>query len=168
MRDEKQRYDNAVTYATLLYQQELCTSREGRMRLPKGTIDACIDTAKKKFNIPDRFDIPKRTIQSRVEKGNPQPSRGPTSPMATIEPLLVEFCCRMNRVFSPLDVAQGLALANSLIDGTHHLADCLQFVQQNCGVEDGVVDYCINLEQGTGKDSFEEITTNSFRKRGRC
>jgi hypothetical protein len=44
--------------------------------------------------------------------------RGPTSPLAPVEPLLVELCIQRARMGQPLSQSEGILLVNSIIQGT--------------------------------------------------
>ncbi len=44
--------------------------------------------------------------------------RGPTSPLAPVEPLLVDLCIQRAHMGQPLLQSEGIMLVNSIIDGT--------------------------------------------------
>jgi hypothetical protein len=48
--------------------------------------------------------------------------RGPTSPLAPIEPLLVDLCIQRARMGQPLSQSEGMLLVNSIIEGTIYQA----------------------------------------------
>ena len=50
-----------------------------------------------------------------------------TSPVSNMEPALLEICIAMGNARQPLTAAEGLALANSLIEGTVTQRNLIQF-----------------------------------------
>ena len=68
------------------------------------------------------FTIAKDTVRSRVKAQTDltKSSCGIATPMATVEPLLVELCLQKARMGQPLGIREGLCFANSIIEGTVH------------------------------------------------
>jgi hypothetical protein len=93
---------------------------EGRSRLAKGELDSIIMKAKTKYNVHPANSICKSTIQSRYKRNNldPATSQGTPTPMAAIEPYLVEVILQVARMRRPINATAGLHLANSMIKGT--------------------------------------------------
>jgi hypothetical protein len=94
-------------------------ARQPGRRSGKDELKLIIEAAKKKFNVEDLI-IREGLIRQRAKKGNLSnlTKTGRVSPMLEIEPVLVTFVIRLQRIANPLDPAIFLALANSSIEGT--------------------------------------------------
>jgi fumarylacetoacetate (FAA) hydrolase family protein len=68
MQDEKDSLAKAITAASKAYLYALINKTT--LRLPRGTINACIAKAKKDHNIPDGVKISNGTVLSRVHRRN--------------------------------------------------------------------------------------------------
>ena len=68
------------------------------------------------------FTISKETVRSRVKRNDKltKSSKGPSPLLGDIEPFLVEICKQKARMGQPMGMTEGLAMANSIIDGTDH------------------------------------------------
>jgi hypothetical protein len=87
--------------------------------LPRDQFEEVIEIISQKFNL-ETSEIEMRKILSRIEPGRKLrvKRRGTNSPMAVIEAhLLAAILCRA-ALHRPVSCAEGLALANSLIQGT--------------------------------------------------
>jgi hypothetical protein len=94
-----------------------------RGRLPKGGLKKIIKRAKLQNGLENENDwtIPVDSVRSREKAGNvSNVYRGPPSPLAPVEPLLVELCIQRSRMGQPLAQHEGILLVNSIIFGTIH------------------------------------------------
>ena len=81
----------------------------------KRTLDKIIEDGKKKFRLGDDIDIKKGTIRARgIRESLVVKSMGPASPMAEIEPILIDLILRMSTIRRCLTPSQCLHLANNL------------------------------------------------------
>ena len=88
-------------------------------RLAPGELKSIIATAKSKYNVAT-ISISESTIRSRFKRRNldPKISQGTLSPMAHIEPYIVEVIKQLSRMRVPINATTGLHLINSMIEGT--------------------------------------------------
>ena len=89
-------------------------------RIPKGFLMHEIKKAAEKYSItPTR--IKPETIKTRAKRGNPTgKNEATTSPLADVEPLIVDYCIKMGELRQPLSKDNVIALARDLIRGTEH------------------------------------------------
>ena len=99
--------------------QELKESGK-RQRLDKGIINEIVSKAEANYNLtPGRVKL--STVKTRVRRQNPSAvNEATTSPLASIEPMLVEWCQRMGQLRQPLDKPSVMLLVSDLIRGTEH------------------------------------------------
>lgn len=84
-------------------------------RLPNGWLQGVIDSKKKEYNAP-HFIVNYTTIHRWKTCNNVTPLHSSVaSPVAAIEPELLEICIAMGNARQPLTSLEGLELANSLI-----------------------------------------------------
>ena len=91
-----------------------------QQRVPKGFLTHEIKKAARKYCVtPTR--IKAETIKTRAKRGNPSgANRATTSPLAEVEPLIVDYCIKMGELRQPLSRPNVIALARDLIRGTEH------------------------------------------------
>jgi hypothetical protein len=97
-----------------------------RSRLPHGGLNRIIERAKLQNGLEneDSWTISANSVRSRHRNGSIKESsrvlacRGPLSPLAPVEPLLVELCIQRARMGQPLSQSDGILLVNSIIHGT--------------------------------------------------
>ena len=83
-------------------------------KIQKSVFNEIIEDAKNKFNIDEIISI--RTIQSRYCRKNiVVKHRGTATPMAPLEPALLEIVIQKSKMNQPLTVDNALQLANSMI-----------------------------------------------------
>jgi hypothetical protein len=103
-------------------------------RLPHGGLKRIIERAKVQNGLEsqENFTISAHSVRSR-HRNNFKLSpgvvtkRGPTSPLAPVEPLLVELCIQRARMGQPLSQSEGILLVNSIIQGTVYQESLRQF-----------------------------------------
>jgi hypothetical protein len=94
-----------------------------RGRLPKGGLKKIIKRATLQNGLENEKDwtIPADSVRSRQKWRNiTNVNCGPPSPLAPVEPLLVELCIQRSRMGQPLAQSEGILLVNSIIHGTIH------------------------------------------------
>ena len=121
-RDVKNREQLATFEAARVYKETINERRMDKVstRLRNGELNTIIAHAKAKYNVDDHFSISKSTIRSRYKRDNLNPStpQGTPSPMAAVEPYVVEVILQLARLRCPISASTGLYLDNSMIDGT--------------------------------------------------
>ena len=97
----------------------------------KGCLEKIIKEQKEIYELPDDVIIEKEGIRSRHYRGNLKvTTMGVESPMATMEPQLVELIIRMSRIRRCLTPSQCLLLANDLVEGTEIEKEVIKFKEQ--------------------------------------
>ena len=87
--------------------------------IKKGSLDKIIYKYKEKYCIEDNVEIKPATIRRRSYKNSLIVSSfGPKSPMAEVEPVLVDLIVKMSTIRRCLTPSQCLHLANDLVAGT--------------------------------------------------
>lgn len=91
----------------------------GGKRMSRNKLDALIKEKKEEHELTE-FEISKSLIRQRVIKNKPicPPHSGTESPLAPVEQYIVSLMEQMAKMRQPLNVSEGLNLANSLIEGT--------------------------------------------------
>ena len=109
--ESKSRHVSMVNFVCEKYKKIKLTNK----RIKKGDFDAIICEAKSRFGM-DKCDISIKTVQSRFRRKKLiVPHRGTESPMATVEPALLQIVIQKGKMNQPLTVQEGLQLANSMI-----------------------------------------------------
>jgi hypothetical protein len=117
--------DQASTECAVLYKdlQDKSRARGGSIT-KRGTLENIIKETEKKHGLL-KGTIKTETIAKRVYRNNLTGQKYQcTSPVAKMEPVLVQYCIRLCKVGKALDKQQVLLLANSLIKNN----DCEKFV----------------------------------------
>jgi hypothetical protein len=88
-------------------------------RMSRNTLDALIKQKQEEHELT-RYEIKKSLIRRRVMKNRPirPPHSGTESPIAPVEQYIVSLMEQMAKLQQPLNISEGLSLANSLIEGT--------------------------------------------------
>jgi hypothetical protein len=107
---------------------------KARGRVHKGGLKQIIEMAKFENGVDNEecWTISENSVRSRQKRqGNPNVTsngkRGPTSPLAAVEPLIADMCIQRARMGQPLSQSEGILLVNSIIDGTIHQAKLRQY-----------------------------------------
>lgn len=109
---------NALTKASLMYAEERNNAKRNGTIVRNGCLQEIASQVESEFTLPEG-SIVKKTVFSRVDRGNcsdQAPQR--TSPIATIEPFVIETCICLANMGSALTKDQVLSLASSFIEGT--------------------------------------------------
>lgn len=100
------------------------TLRYGRLRKERGkkkrnrNPSAVLRQVESEFGIPP-FMLKLDTVKSRHKRGNATgKGKAHVSPVASMEPVLLDFCIKLARMGQPLDKEQVVTLANDLIKDT--------------------------------------------------
>jgi hypothetical protein len=134
--------------------QERVQLAEGK-RMSRNALDALAKQKQEEHELT-RFEIKQSLIRQRVMTNKPicPPHAGTESPMALVEQLMQQ----MAKLRQPLNISEGLSLANSLVEGTKW--------------EDTVVNFKVNRgwnpidEQGNKKPILGKKWYNNFWKKG--
>ena len=120
--EKKRDVDAAMNEAaSAILQEQKALKKDGkRKRLDKGFINNVIRKAEANYNLtPGR--VKPSSVKTRVRRKNPAATNdATTSPLAPIEPVLVEWCQRMGQLRIPLDKTAVMRLVSDLIRGTPH------------------------------------------------
>ena len=121
-RGANQRKAMAIFKAARVYKERLEQRRNNNAssRLMNGELSTIIDDAKALYNVDGNVTIHASTIRSRCKRNNLNPTipQGTPSPMAAIEPYLIEVILQLSRMRCPINASTGLYLANSMIEGS--------------------------------------------------
>ncbi len=71
-------------------------------------------------------------MRERLKRGSTNGHVGQVTPMAEVEPYLVELILQLAKMRTPITSAQGLELANSLISGTEMEDKLVEWKSKNC------------------------------------
>lgn len=106
-------------------------------KTPNGILDMIIERTEKKYNL-DRKSINRHTVKTRVTKGNVSGlAAQKISPVADLEPGIVEWCIELARMGAALTKDQVIGLANELIQGTKYEQDLAAFkIKRGIGTKD--------------------------------
>jgi hypothetical protein len=107
-------------------------NKSAKKRLSKGSLDEIIKKSKVKHGLDEDIIILKDTVRQRVKRGSNSGHFGHLSPMAEVEPYLVELVIQLANMRIPVTASQGLELANSLIAGTKVELQVKKWKEHNC------------------------------------
>jgi len=116
--------------ASEFHEQKNVAKRDGKY-LKRGCLEEIIRKQKEIFELSENIKIDKELIRARHYRGHlTVNSMGPVSPMAAVEPQLVELIIRMSRIRRCLTPTQCLLLANDLVEGTKHQDEIIAFKEK--------------------------------------
>ena len=115
----------AVSNASLLYGEARSEAKVKGIRLSRGSLESIIRKVLADSNlaiIELNFFIPHNNVRSRMKRGEDltKSSLCVVSPLALVKPYLVSICMHKARIGQPMGMAEGLAVINSMIEGTTH------------------------------------------------
>jgi hypothetical protein len=127
--------------------------KAGGKRMTPKTLEALINKAKVKYDLKD-FKLSEDAIWSRLKRGRvSNVRRGNTSPMAAIEPGIVEIIKASNRARNPMKKSDIISFANSLIKGSPIANDIGDFKRKYIKIyemDEGDDNICGVMEVGNG------------------
>jgi hypothetical protein len=116
VRNKKKQIGQATVAACKRYQQD--ERVQTTERLNQGVLLGIMQAVEQEYELPERT-LNFWTIKKRVHRKNVfGQSESTTSPLAEMEPILVEYCMRLARIGQPLTKDQLTSLAISMIEGT--------------------------------------------------
>jgi hypothetical protein len=138
---------------------KLYKNKSRKNRLNKGSLEEIIEKSKEKHGVGEDTLILKETVRQRVKRGSKSGHIGQTSPMAQIEPYLVELILQLASMRTPITTSQGLQLANSLISGTRIQNQINDWKRHNCHA------YKVASQSGNGNTTLSLGYWSSFLRR---
>jgi hypothetical protein len=118
--------EKASTECAKRYKEAQDLERSKYDRCKKGTLSELIKKVESEYNLREGT-IKNDTIVKRVFRNNLTGYRYQcTSPVAKMEPVLVDYCKRLCRIGKALDQPQVLKLANSLIEANGYESKIIQ------------------------------------------
>ncbi len=106
----------SVTTAAIRYNEALKKARNaGKKVVPKGTLEKIVSDVETEAGL-SKNNISLETVRSRIKRGNLDATKTYSiSPIADLEPLIVEFCIRLAKIGDPLTKKTVIQLANSFV-----------------------------------------------------
>ena len=126
-REMMNRVKAAKEEAALEYRIAREKARNEGTRAKAGELSRIIIRAKSKYQVPRSTVISACTIQTRAKRNRlaPKVSSGTPSPMLGIEPHIVQVLTQLSRLRTPINVATGLQVVNSVIFHSEYAARVL-------------------------------------------
>ena len=103
-----------------MYNKEKAKAKREKKRMRKGRLAEIISSIEQKRNLPVGSTIKESLVRKRITRGKSfiTTKKGLQSPLLAMENLLVRTIIQMARVRQCLTPSQGVALVNSMIEGT--------------------------------------------------
>jgi hypothetical protein len=116
-REHQMKREALVNEIALAWEEKAKSSNGGRMK--KNELSKLIEQKKEAHQLTN-VDVSCSLIRQRVRKNKPicPPHAGTESPMAPVEKYIVSLMEQMAKMRQPLNISEGLSLANSLVEGT--------------------------------------------------
>ena len=110
--------------------REYANARRTYQKLKPGTTKKMIEEARKKYKVSTKVSA--KTLMTRYSRNKLEVKhRGTVSPMAPLEPAILEIAIQKGLMNQPLTVSEGLQLCNSLIKkGSSIERDVISFQQK--------------------------------------
>ena len=128
--------------AAKIYASARKSAKENMKRVPKGELKKIIAEVAKKNNV-NANDVSLLAIKRRVDRQSLEchhlAGGGQVSPLAVIEPIVVGIILQMAQIRQCLNPSKGLALVNSIIEGTKVQDDLKKWKQKNTPNSTGTV-----------------------------
>lgn len=104
--------------------------REGA--LTNETFQNIVNEVRKKRNLPESFEIKRSTVKKRIQRNKTvvdahEKKGGVDTPLADIEPIIVEMVLCMSKMRQPLTSTEIIQLVNSSIEGTEYQQKLIDF-----------------------------------------
>jgi hypothetical protein len=121
----------AINETVTLYSEEKKISRK---RMRNGRLQEILEEVKIRHNLPSDFTVSNQTLKTRLKRKQlslPLDNKnGPLTPLASIEPNLVNMAKQMAKCRIPLTCGQGIMMINSCIEGTESQKKLIEFKQR--------------------------------------
>ncbi len=153
----KEKIELATKEATDWLANNIKSQRSHKNRAAKGLLKEVIESAKQKHGVPDDVDISVVTVRQRVKRKSNNGHRGQKTPMIEVEPYLVDLIKKVADMRQPITAAQGLQLANSLINQKSTQKAVTEWRKRHCKA----------FKDGGGKIELGKGYWRSFLKRNR-
>ena len=133
--------------ALLAVKNEIATTYEserklaGKKRLKRGRLDEIIEESKSRNGLPEDLTINKNLIRQRMKQTVVvnTPHSGLTSPLISIEPLIVGILIQMAQIRQCLTPSEAVQLINSLIKDTQLQQDLIKWKMKYSHGSDGYI-----------------------------
>jgi hypothetical protein len=130
----------SITKAALLYEKAKEEARkEGKLAVSKGVLEKIVSDVETEAGLSANT-ISLDTIRSRIKRGN---AKGincyAISPIADLEPLIVEFCIRLAKIGNPLTKKTVTLLANDLVTDNEYESRIINCKKDRHLVSDGTL-----------------------------
>jgi hypothetical protein len=124
---ERQNTQLALTEAAEKYTLLMKEAEKKNVRTKNGALQQIINNAEASHGLlPGTLNI--GTVRNRVFRGNVTgEAHSRVSPLAAIEPMIVEYCLRLAKIGCALNKEQVITLAEDLIHGTQHASKMVKF-----------------------------------------
>jgi hypothetical protein len=123
------RVSKAMLEVTTLIMEEKNKQKEIKQKLRNGYIKETIEQIEQKYNLPNST-INRETVLSRIKSGNVTgfiPQR--CSPLIEVEPLIVDWICRMSRMGEAFSKQEIIQLADDIIRDTKYAENYIKFLK---------------------------------------
>jgi hypothetical protein len=109
-----------------------CQKKKKGERLKKVVRTLIIATAKEKHDVDDDVTTLETTVHQRLKRNSNKGKSGLIFPMESIEPYIPSIIIKLANMHVPFSSSQGLALCNSIIEGTKFEDDVVAYEKKNC------------------------------------
>jgi hypothetical protein len=116
--DQKKWIELATQSAVQLLAEAQSKKKRSGSRIEKGALTEIIMKMKQDYQLPDDIIILESTVHQWLKRNTKSGHCGLTSPMIEIEPYLVSIIIQLANMQVPITSSPGLALCNSIIQGT--------------------------------------------------
>ncbi len=127
----KKRIELATHDAVVSLSEAMSNKKKGK-RLKKGTLTSIINAAKHKHNVVSDVTILESTVPQRLKHNSNNGKSGLSSPIESIKPYIVSIIIQLANMRAPISSSQGLALCNSIIEGTKFQEDVVAYKKSYC------------------------------------
>ena len=121
---------SAITKAAVHFADERSKAKSKGTIVRSGMLKSITTSVEEEFGLlPGELKL--KTIKGRVDRNNlTGVALQRVSPIAAVEPIIVDYCVRLANMGVPLCRAQVISLADSIISGTKHQADLANFKER--------------------------------------
>jgi len=127
----KTRIRDAMDDAVREFKKAQVHGKATKERLKKGALTEIIAESKRKYFLEDNITINEGSIRQRLKRDTKSGIKGTKSPMAQIEPYIINMIIQLANMRVPITTSQGLQLCNSIIKGTKYERDVMEFKKKS-------------------------------------